>query len=222
MLFAPPFIGASIVPIAAIAGSVAASGAHVAGPRLDIPLVRGRGDAPEDFLQARTGQGAPSRWQVLQAAPVNGNTLVQTAADPTDNRFPLAIYEKFSAADLDVSVRFKAVDGRVDRAGGIAIRLLDAGNYYVVRANALEDNVNFYHVRKGVRREIAGATVKVPSLVWHTLGLRAEGDRFAISFNGAVLFQATDRTFPGAGKIALWTKADSLTEFAGFSVTSPP
>ena len=104
-------------------------------------------------------------------------------------------------------MRFKAVAGRIDRAGGLAIRLTDADNYYVVRADALEDNVNFYRVVQGSRREIKGAATKVTSDTWHSLSVNADGDRFAITFDGKVLFTVTDRTFTGAGKIALWTKA---------------
>ena len=142
--------------------------------------------------------------------------------DQTDYRFPLAIHEKLSAANVDVTVRFKAVAGRVDRAGGIAIRLVDADNYYVARANALEDNVNFYRVVKGSRREIRGAPAKVASDVWHTLGLKAEGGTFTISFDGKVLFTTTDRTFPGAGRVALWTRADSITRFDALAIRALP
>ena len=98
-------------------------------------------------------------------------------------------------------MRFKAVAGRIDRAGGLAIRLTDADNYYVVRANALEDNVNFYRVVQGSRREIKGAATKVTSDTWHSLSVNADGDRFAITFDGKVLSTVTDTTGTGAGKI---------------------
>jgi hypothetical protein len=119
-------------------------------------------------------------------------------------------------------VRFKAVAGQIDRAGGIAVRLADPDNYYVLRANALEDNVNFYRVVQGSRREIRGVNAKVTSDQWHTLGLRVEGDRFTVRFDGAMLFTATDKTFSGAGKIALWTKADSVTQFADLTIQKLP
>src|SRR5205807_10106612 len=115
--------------------------------------------------------------------------------------------------DGTVTVRFKPVDGKVDRAGGVAIRLADRDNYYVVRANALEDNVRFYRVVKGDRRQIAGATAKVTTGEWHTLSLTGEGDRFTNGFDGKELYSATDTAIPGPGRVALWTKADSFTEF---------
>lgn len=181
------------------------------------------GDLPAGFSLGRTGQGPAGAWSVREdVSSSNGRVLVQTSVVPTDYRFPLAIYDKVVAADVDVSVRFKTVSGRVDRAGGIVVRLADADNYYVVRANALEDNVNFYRVVKGSRREMQGASVKVESGAWHTLGLRAEGDRFAISFNGATLFTVTDRTFLDAGRVGLWTKADSVTRFDGLSIRTLP
>ena len=179
------------------------------------------GQLPSGFTTAKTGQGAASAWAVLADTSVEGgHVLAQTSTDQTGYRFPLAIYEKLSAANVDVSVRFKAVAGRVDRAGGIAVRLTDAGNYYVVRANALEDNVNFYRVVQGSRRQIAGNSIKVASDVWHELGLRADGDAFAISFNGKTLFTAEDSTFANSGKCALWTKADSVTHFHSLKITT--
>lgn len=177
------------------------------------------GQMPAGFKSARTGGGAQGDWRIEDDASVaDGRVITQTSADQTDYRFPLAIYEQVSAANVDVTVRFKAVAGRVDRAGGFAIRLTDPDNYYVLRANALEDNVNFYRVVKGSRREIQGASAKVTSDVWHVLGLKAEADRFSISFDGKLLFTLTGRTFTNAGKVALWTKADSVTRFDTMSI----
>jgi hypothetical protein len=172
------------------------------------------GKAPDEFDFGRTGQGAPAQWAVVADGFVaGGQAIEQTSVDATDYRFPLAIHRQVSAENVDVTVRFKAMAGNVDQAGGIAVRLSDAENYYVVRANALEDNVRFYRVVKGRREQLEGADVKVAAGEWHTLGLRAEGERFAIMFDGKQLFTATDRAFAGPGRIALWTKADSVTRF---------
>jgi hypothetical protein len=115
-------------------------------------------------------------------------------------------------------MRFKPMAGRVDRSGGIAMRLTDASNYYVVRANALEDNVRFYHVVKGRRTQLKSANVKVSSNEWHTLELKAEGDRFMVTFDGKPLYTVTDKTIAQAGKVALWTKSDSVTRFDRFEI----
>jgi hypothetical protein len=173
------------------------------------------GPLPPDFLASwRTGRGAPGDWRVVEDRSASqGKAIAQLSADPTDYRFPLAVYEPLTAQDVEASVWFKAVSGRVDRAGGLAVRLTGPNNYYVVRANALEDNVRLYRVVKGNRQQIAGVSMKVPSGEWHVLTLRGEGERFSVSFDGGPLFTATDRTFPGLGKVALWTKADSITHF---------
>jgi hypothetical protein len=172
------------------------------------------GALPPDFTGGRTGHGAPGQWSVIaDASAAGGRAIAQTSADRTDYRFPLAIYQPIEVANVEVAIRFKAVSGRGDQAGGIALRLTSPDNYYVVRANALEDNVRFYRVVKGERQQLASATVKVAPGQWHALTIRAEGTRFSIGFDSKPLFQATDATFVGAGKVALWTKADSVTHF---------
>lgn len=181
------------------------------------------GAPPAEFDFARTGQGTVGQWVVVaDASAQDGRAIEQSSTDRTDYRFPLAIYRAVSAQNLEVTLRFKAVAGRVDQAGGIALRLIDADNYYVVRANALEDNVRFYRVVKGRREQLEGANLKVASNQWHQLGLKAEGDRFAITFNGKQLYVATDKTFTAAGKVALWTKADSVTRFDQIRINTLP
>ena len=202
--------------------TASAAVAAPAGAQQPIVVPFGRtptGQLPEGFRTARTGQGAPAAWSVVDDPSVPaGRVLAQTSTDQTDYRFPLAIYDAVSARDVEVTVRFKAVAGRVDRAGGVAVRLTDADNYYVLRANALEDNVNFYHVVQGSRRQIHGTSTKVASDQWHALSLRAVGDQFTIGFDGKTLFTVTDRTFANAGKVALWTKADSVTRFDDMAI----
>jgi hypothetical protein len=169
---------------------------------------------PPDFDMARTGSGPFPSWLVVdEPTAAGGRAIAQTNTDRTDYRFPLAVYRPVSAADVEVTVRFRPVGGKVDQAGGIAVRLTSPDNYYVVRANALEDNVRFYRVVKGRRQEIAGVSTKVTSGEWHTLALKAEGNRFTVAFDGKQLYTADDKTFAGAGKVALWTKADSVTYF---------
>jgi rhodanese-related sulfurtransferase len=98
-------------------------------------------------------------------------------------------------------------------------RFIGPDDYYIARANALEDNLRFYRVVKGRREQLQGANLKVASNQWHSLGLRAEGDRFTVSFDGKPLFTAQDKTFSNPGKMALWTKADSVTHFDRMSIT---
>lgn len=172
------------------------------------------GAPPSEFDFARTGQGKTGQWRVVADTTASGTRAIeQSDPDRTDYRFPLAIHRSFSAKNLEATVRFKAVAGAVDQAAGIVVRLIDPDNYYVARANAMEDNVRFYRVVKGRRQELTGANLRVTPNEWHTLGLSAEGDAFTVTFDGKKLFTTRDTTFAEAGKVALWTKADSITRF---------
>ena len=178
---------------------------------------------PEDFTFWRTGQGEAARWTVVRDATASqGRAIAQVSTDRTNYRFPIAVYKPFSGKDLEVKLRFRVVAGDVDEAGGIAVRLTTPDDYYVVRANALEDNVRFYRMVKGRREQLAGADTKVTAKEWHTLALRAEGEQFTVSFDSKVLFTATDKTFANPGKVALWTKADSVTHFDAIEITPLP
>jgi hypothetical protein len=172
-------------------------------------------ESPVAFQPMLTGKGGPVAWSVIDdpTAPAGPKVLAQTSKDKSDFRFPLAVFDQPVVQDVDVAVRFKPVSGEVDRAAGLAVRLVDRDNYYVVRANALEDNVRLYKVVKGNRLQFAGANIKVPSGIWQDLRLVVRGNRFEVFFEGKSLYSATDTTFSGAGRVALWTKADSVTWF---------
>ncbi len=180
------------------------------------------GSVPAKFHSARTGKGTEGKWAVVAdpTAPSKPNVVAQTSADTTDYRFPLLIADEGSFKDLELSVRFKAVSGEVDRAGGMVFRLKDANNYYIVRANALEDNYRLYHVVAGNRRQFAGANFKVTSGEWHELRVEAVGNKIICYYDGAKKIEATDDTFKDAGKVGLWTKADSVTYFDDLKVTA--
>jgi hypothetical protein len=177
-------------------------------------------DLEPDFTLWRMGEGEAGQWtEVADPTAANGRAIAQVSKDRTDYRFPLAIYKPFSGKDVEVSVRFKPVAGTVDEAAGIAVRLSTPDDYYVARANALEDNVGFYRVVKGKLEQLASANAKVAANQWHTLTLKAEGDHFTVSFDGKTLISAQDKTFSDRGKVALWTKADSVTYFNTISIT---
>lgn len=167
------------------------------------------------FAFALTGQGTVGQWVVMQepTAPSQPNVLAQTSQDNTDYRFPLAIAEDTSYKDLSLSVKFKAISGKVDQGAGLVFRLKDKDNYYIVRANALENNFRLYHVVKGRRVQFAGANFKVSSQQWHEIKVEARGDEFKCYYDGQLKITAKDATFRDAGKIGLWTKADSVIYF---------
>ncbi|NOG73364.1 hypothetical protein [Roseicella sp. DB1501] len=178
------------------------------------------GAPPPGFTVALTGGGPPPRWVVLEdaTAPAGPKVLAEISRDRTDTRFPLAVLDGVRARDAALSVRFRAIDGRVDQAAGLVLRYRDARNYYVARANALENNVRLYRVVDGRRIQFAGTDAPVPRDRWQTLGLRVEGERFDVWLDRRALFTATDRTFTNAGQVGVWTKADSLTHFDSFEV----
>jgi hypothetical protein len=198
-----------------LAGTASAEDVH----RMDFESGQ-VGALPAGVTTALTGSGGPVKWAIVEdaSAPAGPKVLAQTSADRTDYRFPLAIFANPVVRDVMVTVRFKAVAGAIDRAGGIALRLSDADNYYVVRANALEDNVRLYKVVAGKRMQFAGTNTKVASGAWHQLGLEARGSRLEVFFNGKSLFTASDGSFSAAGRVALWTKADSVTHFDDLTI----
>jgi Domain of Unknown Function (DUF1080) len=178
------------------------------------------GQKPSGFSEVLTGQGDPVRWRVLEdASAPGGKVITETSRDTADYRFPLCIRDDVTARDVAVSVRFKAVAGEVDQAAGLIVRALDDKNYYVARANALEANVRLYKVTDGVRRQIAGRNIDVPSGVWQSLRLEVVGDTLTVALNGERVIETQDLAITGAGKVGLWTKADSLTHFTDLVIS---
>lgn len=180
------------------------------------------GQMSAKFHETLTGQGAKPRWVVDAdpSAPSQPNVIAQLSNDRTDYRFPLAIADEGSFQDLDLSVKFKAVSGNIDRAAGLVFRLEDANNYYVVRANALEGNYRLYHVVAGKRQQFAGANFNIPSDEWHELRVECVGNKITCYYDGEMKIESTDDTFKEAGKVGLWTKADSVTYFDDLRVTA--
>lgn len=185
------------------------------------------GQPPRDFLFGHTAKvGAPGKW-VVQADGTN-RCLAQLDADRTGSRFPVAVLDNLAPADVDLSVRFKPISGRVDQAGGLVWRFQDENNYYIVRANALENNVVLYKVQNGKRTDLPlkgegrtyGKSAKVPSGQWSTLRVAATGPRFEVYFNGSKLYEVEDTTFTQGGKVGVWTKADSVTCFDDLTVVT--
>jgi hypothetical protein len=181
------------------------------------------GKLPPDFSTALTGGGGPISWAVREdaTAPNGGKVLVQESSDDTSYRFPLCIYDKTVARDAAVEVSYKAISGKVDEAGGIVLRY-SPENYYIARANALENNVILFKTVRGKRSKIKEVPVKVTAGQWHTLRFEAEGRRLKIWFDGRVVIDRYDRTFSEPGKVGLWTKADSVSAFASLKIERVP
>ena len=178
------------------------------------------GQPPSGFSFGRTGGGRTGRWLIKaeKDAPSGAHVLAQLDTDSTSYRFPIAVAEELLLRDFRLAVRCKPISGKVDRACGVVFRYRDENNYYVVRANALENNVRLYYVRNGDRHQFADWNGPVSSRIWHELRVSANGDLFEISWNGKKVVEAHDKTFSEPGKIGLWTKADSVTYFDDLTV----
>ena len=177
------------------------------------------GAAPAGFEFARTGGGAEGKWIVrIEKGADKNHVLVQESADPTDYRFPVAVLKEGAHKDVTLSVRARPLSGQVDQGFGLVWRYQDANNYYITRCNADEDNCTIYHTVKGSRRAFLNQSVKVAKNTWHTLKLEAIGNHFVVTYDGNKVLDAKDETFKDAGRVGLWTKADSVIEFDDFTV----
>jgi 3-keto-disaccharide hydrolase len=172
------------------------------------------GTLPANWLAAQTGSGA-AKWDVEMAddAPSKPNVLKQSGIAT----FPVCIKRDTNVENGFVAVKFKPVAGKEDQAGGVIWRCKDKDNYYVARANALENNVTIYHTINGQRVAFKSVKQTVKPGNWHSLRVDFERDEFTVTFDGKKVIKATDESFKGTGKVGLWTKADSLTLFDDFS-----
>jgi hypothetical protein len=180
----------------------------------------GVGQPPKGFQFGLTGKGRPGNWvvQATDGAPGGKKVLAQTDGDTTDYRFPLA-FTGPELRDLRLSVKCKPIAGKGDQGCGIVWRLKDADNYYIARANALEDNVHLYRVVGGKRARFDGWTGKVQSGIWHDLAVEMIGDHIQVFYDGTKVIDAHDSTFSEAGKVGVWTKADSIVQFDDLTAT---
>jgi len=160
---------------------------------------------------------AAGQW--VRRASGGRQVLAQTAATQP---WAVAVLEDQKFEDVDVSVRFRPVSGKEDASGGIIFRAKDGRNYFLVRANALENNFRLYAIVNGKRSTIASARVEEPKLgTWHTIRVVATGPRVQAYLDNAALLDHQDKTFT-EGWLGLWTKADSVTEFADLEVSGTP
>jgi protein-tyrosine-phosphatase len=172
------------------------------------------GQAPTGWTATKTGSGN-AQWTIERddTAPSKPNVLKQSGVAT----YPVCFKDDTNLKDGFVEVKFKSISGREDQAGGVVWRLKDANNYYVARANALEDNVTIYDTVNGRRTERKRANVKVAPNQWHTLRADFDGSHFTVTFDGKKAIEWDDNTFKDAGKVGVWTKADSVTAFDDFS-----
>ncbi len=175
------------------------------------------GKLPAGWIAGVTGQGTP-KWTVEAdaTAPSSPNVLQQSGS----GTFPWCVKKDSSVADGSVEVKFKAISGREDEAGGVVWRWKNGDNYYVARANALEDNVSLYYTQNGRRNTIKYVNAPVAKARWHTLKVEFAGKRIRVALDGKLYIEVDDDHIQGLGAVGVWTKADSVTAFDDFSFSS--
>src|SRR5438309_4658357 len=172
------------------------------------------GQAPAGWTATRTGSGE-AKWTIEKddTAPSKPNVLKQSG----QATYPVCIKDDTNLKDGFVEVKFKSISGKEDQAGGVIWRAKDSNNYYIARANALEDNLTIYDTVKGRRTERKRTNMKVAPNQWHTLRVDFQGGHFTVTFDGRKAIEWDDETFTNAGAVGVWTKADSVTLFDDFS-----
>jgi hypothetical protein len=197
--------------IAGIALTALASGVCAATVNFDQTPA---GTLPPDWTAGVTGSGSP-RWTVeADASALSAPNVLKQAGQGT---FPWCVKKDASLADGFVEVSFKPLSGREDQAGGVVWRWKDGDNYYIARANALENNVSLYYTEGGRRKTIKYVDAPVASKQWHRLRVEFQARGIKVIFDGKERIAVEDQHISGAGAVGVWTKADGVTIFDDFS-----
>ena len=205
----------------ALLSCAAASAASQDPATIDIAK-EGVGGPPAAFEFAKSGRGELGRWTIVrEPGAVDQVAIEHVSADATEDGFSLAIYRELSLKNIEFSVRFKSVIGTMHSAG-LAVRVADPRNYYLVRASALDARVDLFRVIDGKIERIVGRDADVDTDHWQTLGLIAQDDRFTVSLDGQQLFTAWDPALEKEGRVALWTEEDNVTRFDAIRITALP
>lgn len=175
---------------------------------------------PEGWSEAKTGTGPGSVWKIQEdsSAPSGPKVLAQTSTEGPKPLFNLCVADGPRLADVDLTVAFKAVRGRIDQGGGLVWRYQDAKNYYVARGNPLEANLRVYRLVDGKRTQLKSSDIEVPAKQWHKLRIVHKGDHIQCYLNGELEIDVKDDAIKEPGKVGLWTKADAVTSFDGLVV----
>ncbi len=194
-------------------------------------------DSPTGCVSVVAGTGKPGVWKIvadevaLPGRSAGGNApavakqsvVAQTAEDFTDEHFPMLILGDDTYGDFKLTTRFKIVSGIVEQMAGIAFRVQDERNYYVVRVSALGNNFRFYKVVNGERGPLLGGTISVAPKTWHEITVECRGNQIhcALDGNTNIIPTLTDNSF-SSGRIAYWTKSDSVSYFTGTHIEYTP
>ena len=156
--------------------------------------------------------GIPAgNWKIVEDS--ENKVLAQTSSSHHGSHFNVAVWNEKYFKDIDLNVKFKAIAGHEDQGGGPIWRFQGNGNYYIARANPLEDNFRVYKVVNGRRILLGSARLNVEKARWHNIRIVMKGDHIECFYNGQKYLDVHDKTFSKAGKIGVWTKADAVTYF---------
>jgi len=173
------------------------------------------GTLPKGFIIGTLFDGRPAGdWQIMEfkEAPSLPHVFAQRMNAGAEHAYKTVLVQDMAAADLDLQVSFLAVGGKGDMGGGLIWRAADDRNYYLARANPLEQNIRAYRVVKGVRHLLMNFDQVIPVRKWHGLRVVAQGEQFEVFFDGRTVLKLSDKTFTN-GRIGLWTKSDAVTYF---------
>jgi len=202
--------------IGAAAMMMAAATAHAETITFDADRP---GTPPAGWTCGSTGGGTPSWTVEAHSGPPSGaNVLKQSGKAP----FPWCVRQGTAVTNGAVEVKFKPLSGREDQAGGLVWRWKDGDNYYVARANALENNVSLYYTERGRRLTLKYVDAPVAANTWHTLRVEFQGTQIRVTLDGKTYIELSDSHISGAGAVGVWTKADSVTVFDDFSYQAGP
>ncbi|NOX66307.1 MAG: DUF1080 domain-containing protein [Chlorobi bacterium] len=173
-------------------------------------------ETPAGWTNYLTGKGEMCKWEIRND---NGNNvLAQISNETPEYRFNIIANDGLKYKDLEISVKFKGVEGRIDQGGGLVWRFRDANNYYVARANPLENNFRVYKVVNGNRKQLKSASMTINTGQWYIIKITMKGNNIQCYFDDKLKLETTDNTFREEGKTGLWTKSDAITYFDDFRV----
>ena len=216
----------------AVAGCLSASAVEIKFDFASMTV----GSAPTGFVSTVTGQGKPGEWKIIEVeapsafkplTPFAKKTskqpvLAQIARDPTDEHFPVLVYDGEVFGNFTFNTKFRCQDGKVEQMAGVVFRYQDPENYYIVRASALGKSFRFYKFVAGIRSAPIGPSIPIPSGTWGEIDVTCEGNKIRILLNGQpVIPEMTDNSFL-TGKVGFWTKSDSVSYFANAVVSYTP
>jgi hypothetical protein len=197
------------------------------------------GQTPTNFSSTFAGDGQPGDWKIISDALPSPSTslipgvaptpleethgvLAQLSQDPTDEHFPMFIYNGQTFRKFTVATQFKIVSGAAEEMAGIVFRYQNESNFYVVRASALGHNLRFYKVVNGIRGNLLGPDMEITTNVWHSLSIACDGDQITVWYDGSPAFPTLQDTSFAEGRIGFWTKSDSVSYFANTTIDYTP